>query len=346
MYAVTILNGDFENSKILCVATVVSITNGMFLSLLQTCLISVQRYLVIGHTEWNNRLFQNNRKYFVCLCSWLIIFVFTFGLISPSDENLLELQGLCSTAYVYSQHYVIFNAFTKFSILFLVVTIVLYCLTIRNVVKMNRQIVPQHHVQNVRQRATGLQPENPENSQNTSTNFRHRRIAWAHPDDVLLSTQPPRARYHPVEELPGGRSVPATEEHPSGRSVSTTEERPDGGFLLAAEELPGARSARTAEESVEMRPPIITQHAQMEAIRRKKIVNTVVLVGILLAFFILLSGPLIISPVFPELPPVYVTIATGLCFLNSLTNPFVYCWKLPEVKDALIQFFRKVFRCS
>jgi hypothetical protein len=301
---------NWMNSEVLCIFMVTSLTNGMILSLLQTCWISLQRYLIICKTEWSNRLFQGNRKYCVCLLSWLVILVFTMGLISPAEEKATDKHDFCGTAYVYSGNRVVFKVFAKSSLFLLVLTVVLYCITIRNVIKMNRQNLPQNRVEYSKQITSCLPNENSDSTQHTSTDSREVGMAWGRPDDNLSSMQPPSTRnVRTVEELPAARSVPA------------------------------------AEGYVQNQPPLTAQHAQIAALRRKKIVNTIVLVGILMLFLIFLSGPLILSFVIPDLPFVYLNIAAGLCGLNSLINPFIYCWKMPEVKDAILQYLRKVFRC-
>jgi hypothetical protein len=253
-----------------------------------------------------------------------MIMIFTVGMISPPEENL-HVHGTCNIPYVYSRNHVVLKIITRSALLFLVLTVVFYCITIWNVIKMNRQIyvVSQHRAEYVRHRTSHFQNKNPMNLQSASTDCRALRTAWGLPGLNLSPIQ-----------LPGVRSAPATEEPLCVRSVS------------AAEELPAARFAPVAEEYVQIQPPIITQHAQIAALRRKKIMNTIVLVGILMGFLIFLSGPLIISLFFPDLPLSYKNISAGLCGFNSLINPFIYCWKIPEVKDALIQSLRKVFRCS
>lgn len=87
------------------------------------------------------------------------------------------------------------------------------------------------------------------------------------------------------------------------------------------------------------------EHEQITILRKRKIMNTIVLVGILMGFLVFLSGPLIISLVVPYVPPLYLIVASVLCCLNSLVNPFIYCWKLPDLREALKSFFGKVFCC-
>jgi hypothetical protein len=324
--------------------------------------------------------------------SWLVVLIFTVGLISPPDEYEHGLHGVCNGAYVYSRHYAVFNAFSRSSVLFLVLTVVLYCITMRNVIKMNRQVVPQHRV--ARQTTSGLQRRRSGSLQNTVPNFRELRISWKHPVEGVSKTQtlstrsvltvegPPGTSSVPAaEEFPGtrpvpaakellgarpvpgagemsgSRSVPATKELPVGRPVPSAKELPVARPVLAAkellvarpvaaaEELSGTKSAAVAEGSVQMQPPIVSQHSQIAALRKKKIKSTLVLVGILMALLIFLSGPLIISLVLPDLPLEYMAIASGLCCLNSLINPIIYCWKIPEVKDSLKKFLSKIFRC-
>jgi hypothetical protein len=115
---------------------------------------------------------------------------------------------------------------------------------------------------------------------------------------------------------------------------------------LSAAQSTSARSLPSASEYAQKQPNIITQYSQIAVLRRKKVMNTIVLVGILMVFAVFLSTPVTICFTFPGVPAIYITITAGLWCLNSLINPLMYCWKIPEVRDAVTELLRKVFRCA
>lgn len=294
VYAIRKLDEVLIHSKVLCIVQMVLFTNGILLSLFQTFLISLQRYLVICKTSWSNLLFQNSRKYIVCILNWMIIFIFTVGLISPPKDDKENNEIVCNVQYVYNRNQIILEVFVRSSVVFLVMTVVLYCITISHVVKMNKKIVPKNTSASLRQDV----PLSQQVASNSSMVQQHRqvRIAWAQSKNNHLPQK--ETSTCKVSQLPK-------------KSVSS--------------------------QAIE--------HEQITILRKRKIMNTIVLVGILMGFLVILSGPLIISLVVPFVPPLYLIVASVLCCLNSLVNPFIYCWKLPDLREALKSFFGKVFCC-
>lgn len=293
VYAIRKLDEVLIHSKVLCIVQMVLFTNGILLSLFQTFLISLQRYLVICKTSWSNLLFQNSRKYIVCILNWMIIFIFTVGLISPPKDDKENNEIVCNVQYVYNRNQIILEVFVRSSVVFLVMTVVLYCITISHVVKMNKKIVPKNTSASLRQDV----PLSQQVASNSSMVQQHRqvRIAWESKNNHLPQKETSTCK---VSQLPK-------------KSVSS--------------------------QAIE--------HEQITILRKRKIMNTIVLVGILMGFLVFLSGPLIISLVVPYVPPLYLIVASVLCCLNSLVNPFIYCWKLPDLREALKSFFGKVFCC-
>lgn len=293
VYAIRKLDEVLIHSKVLCIVQMVLFANGILLSLFQTFLISLQRYLVICKTSWSNLLFQNSRKYIVCISNWMIIFIFTVGLISPPKDDKENNEIVCNVQYVYNINQIILEVFVRSSVVFLVMTVVLYCITISHVVKMNKKIVPKNTSASLRQDV----PRSQQVASNSSMVQQHRqvRIAWESKNNHLPQKETSTCK---VSQLPK-------------KSVSS--------------------------QAIE--------HEQITILRKRKIMNTIVLVGILMGFLVILSGPLIISLVVPFVPPLYLIVASVLCCLNSLVNPFIYCWKLPDLREALKSFFGKVFCC-
>lgn len=297
VYAIRKLGEVLIHSKMLCIVQMVLFANGILLSLFQTFLISLQRYLVICKTPWSNLLFQNSRKYIVCILNWVIIFIFTVGLISPPEDDKENNEMVCDVQYVYNRNQIILEVFVRSSVVFLVMTVVLYCVTICHVVKMNKKIVPKNANTSSQQNVSRSQQITSSQASNNSTVQQHRqiRIAWE------------------------CKNTPLQQKETLSRKVSQTPKKP---VSLQAME-----------------------HGQIATLRKRKIMNTFVLTGILMGFLVFLSGPLIISLVVPYVPPLYLVVASVLCSLNSLMNPFIYCWKLPDLREALKSFFGKVFCC-
>lgn len=291
VFSVRKLGNRLTHSRLLCIVQTVLFTNGILLSLFQTFLISLQRYLVICKTSWSNLLFQHNRKYIVCILNWMVISIFTVGLISPPKEDIM---GECNIDYVYKENHVVMEVFVRSTIVFLVMTVVLYCVTIRHVVRMNRKIVPKGRDTTPHQLASNSQLHCQTSNQNTA---------------VIQSTDLAR----------------------------------ENGNQPCSAALPPLDAIQSHKNSVSSQA---TEHGQITTLRKKKIMNTFVLVGILMSFLIFLSGPLIVSLVIPYVPPLYLAVASGLCCLNSVVNPFIYCWKIHDLREALKTFLRKVFCCS
>jgi hypothetical protein len=317
IYSLRILIQSWTSSQILCILQITSQINGMYLSLFQTFLISVQRYLVICRTEWSNRLFQNNRKYFVCVLCWMVILVFSVGLISPPEENLRDLHNKCSVTYVYSRHYAVFSAFINFGIMLLVLTILLYCITIRYVIKVNRQIVPEQSVEKDGQRTCRLPTGRVTNRQNTATNFPQMRIAWSRQDEDVSKTQPISTIFLPSDSETQPQIITQHEQS----QIITQHERPqiiaqqeqphivtqhEQPQIIAQQEQPQIITQHEQPQIITQheQPQIITQHSQIAFLRRKKITNTVMLVGMLLTLFIFLSCPVTLCFNLPGIPTI------------------------------------------
>ena len=51
------------------------------------------------------------------------------------------------------------------------------------------------------------------------------------------------------------------------------------------------------------------------------------------------------SRIYPSHLVVYWEIAVGLVQFNSTLNPFIYCWKISEVRQAVKQTIRQALCC-
>lgn len=128
-------------SKAMCIIKTAFVVSGTLMSLSQTFVIGLQRYLVLFHKNWNNALFKGSRKYTVCIVNWVVILIFSVGLISPQQEYSSDI--ICHVEYVYNKFYTIFMAFNRFIIILLVTTIIFYCITLRYIMKINKKVLPK-----------------------------------------------------------------------------------------------------------------------------------------------------------------------------------------------------------
>ncbi|XP_048740100.1 cannabinoid receptor 1-like [Ostrea edulis] len=129
----------FQTSKAFAVLNVLLTTTGLYISLYHTFLISLQRFLVICKEKWNTLIFQQNRRYFVCVSGWIAILISNCIFISPHPAS----PGSDIISYVYNGHYQAYTIYIRFlttSLLFS--TVILYLVTIVYMLKTYRKISP------------------------------------------------------------------------------------------------------------------------------------------------------------------------------------------------------------
>ncbi|XP_062596783.1 melanocortin receptor 5-like [Saccostrea cucullata] len=71
----------------LCILANMLALIGMNMSLFQTLCISIHRFLVLSENAWAKHLFDNNRKYYICISGWVATFTIYTSLISPEDDH-------------------------------------------------------------------------------------------------------------------------------------------------------------------------------------------------------------------------------------------------------------------
>lgn len=138
-----ILNlSSMHTSRVLVVAQTFMMTNGLYLSLLQIFLISLQRFTVVCTQQWNRYVFCGNRKYVVCIISWLLVVTSNVSLVSPPDRDYNRSKDRF-VSFVYSGRFVAFSFYNRLLTLSLLVsTLSLYFITTRHVIKNYNQVGP------------------------------------------------------------------------------------------------------------------------------------------------------------------------------------------------------------
>ena len=100
------------------------------------------------------------------------------------------------------------------------------------------------------------------------------------------------------------------------------------------------------QDSVQQQP---SQANQLNIARYKKAVNSAVWVQLALvvcyAPYLLVEITLAYIKTYSLHLVVIRGIAVILVYVNSTLNPFLFCWKIYEVRQAVIQIIRQVFRC-
>jgi hypothetical protein len=88
-----------------CMTPIVLVFVGTFMSLFQTFLVSLHRFLVAVNSPWNDRLFQGHRKYLIYVISWSSALTWMFALASPTPKSD---WSYCNVIDIYGDHYPIF----------------------------------------------------------------------------------------------------------------------------------------------------------------------------------------------------------------------------------------------
>jgi hypothetical protein len=105
----------------------------VFMSLFETFLICVHRFLVSINSVWTHRIFQGKRKYAIYAISWVGVLVFVFTPISPTPRVRL---GICDIIEIYGENYhIVFRVYGVLAMVLFITTILLYIATLHNVRK-------------------------------------------------------------------------------------------------------------------------------------------------------------------------------------------------------------------
>ncbi|XP_062572362.1 uncharacterized protein LOC134234330 [Saccostrea cucullata] len=246
-------------STLFTVLQIVMMLNGLCLSLLQTFLISLQRYLVLCKERWNLFIFQHNRKYYVCIGSSFAVTLMNFVLISPPQRELDVLND-SALSFVYHGHYLAHSIYIKFlSLSLLSLTLILYSVTVRHVLKTYNKVNPIGN--------------------NMSINVRTIQV-----------------QMKPLHTIPRTTSDRNTNCHKNVQS----------------------RSRR-----------------HLLSLRQRKVVSSLKLVGVLIILLLICTGPFIFVVWNDSASSNVNRVLISLCILNSLINPFIYLWKLYDIKGII-----------
>lgn len=126
---------SLHRSRILAVVQICLMSNGLYLSLVQIFLISLQRFAIICTEKLNTYIFCENRKYFTCFGSWMVVIVGNLSFVSPPPREYNFVVDSFLT-FVYNGRYLGYLFFNRLlTISLLSATIILYLITLRYVSK-------------------------------------------------------------------------------------------------------------------------------------------------------------------------------------------------------------------
>lgn len=259
-----ILIPSLHKSKILVVVQTFMLTNGLYLSLLQIFLISLQRFTVICTEQWNRYVFCGNRKYIVCIMSWILVVTSNVSLVSPPDREYNRFNDRF-VSFVYSGRFVAFSFYNRLLTLTLLVsTLSLYFITIGYVIKNYKKVRPTIQLR---------------------------------PNQMPVVTITVREANCQQNLPPPGEIIP---------QITPT-----------------------------------TSTSNLLDFKNKKIKESLLLVGLLITCLFVLTGPLIIA-IWIDDSSQFLHISFCVCIINSLANPFIYLWKLANVRN----YVKSAFICN
>lgn len=126
---------SLHRSRILAVVQICLMSNGLYLSFVQIFLISLQRFAIICTEKLNTYIFCENRKYFTCIGSWMVVIVGNLSFVSPPPREYNSVVDSFLT-FVYNGRYLGYLFFNRLlTISLLSATIILYLITLRYVSK-------------------------------------------------------------------------------------------------------------------------------------------------------------------------------------------------------------------
>lgn len=240
--------------------------NGLYLSLLQTFLISLQRFTVICKENWNTILFCGKRKYVVCFGCWLALSITSCAFVSPPSRSFEEAyDGKRIIPFVYQGHYEAFTNYNRTLFLFLITsTILLYVTSVRYV----------------------------------SKNLRMVKIRCTQVKVIQVQMAP---------------------------SSSRTNE---------------SNTYSSSEQSVQR--PHTNGFYQITQAGHKKIVQTMYLVGLIIAVLILFTGPLMFYVWVENGPSELLGLTISMSGITALVNPILYGWKIEAVRKQIALLCLKI----
>lgn len=110
----------------LCIVSSNIIPVCLLMTLYQSFLISLHRYLVISESDWGKKLFEEKRSFIWYMIGWVVIIVTIFSFISP----ISDFGSTCSVDTIYNENknlIVLIVAISEFVLIFLILAF--YCST-------------------------------------------------------------------------------------------------------------------------------------------------------------------------------------------------------------------------
>jgi hypothetical protein len=116
-----------------CIMSTGLTSAGIFMSMFQTFLLSLHRFLVSVNSPCNDRLFQGKRKYGIYAIGWISSLTWIFALVHFTRNRNL---AFCNVNVVYGDYFPVFSrVFGVLGMALLISTILLYSFTLHNVRK-------------------------------------------------------------------------------------------------------------------------------------------------------------------------------------------------------------------
>lgn len=113
------------NNIWICIIVTVLASSCLLISLYQSLLISLHRFMILSNNECSEIYFKNKRKYFVCFTGWVVLIASVSAFVSPVSAA----NGLCYHGVVFGGRlYEARMFYTAISISFIIATLVFYCL--------------------------------------------------------------------------------------------------------------------------------------------------------------------------------------------------------------------------
>lgn len=124
-----------DKQRELCIISSIIIPICLLMTLYQSFLISLHRYLVISESDWDKTLFEKKRSFIWYMTGWVVIIVSQVILISP----MTDFGSTCTVDNIFNENkslIVLIVAISEFVLIFLI--LVFYCSTM--------VILKKHHL--------------------------------------------------------------------------------------------------------------------------------------------------------------------------------------------------------
>lgn len=115
-----------DKQRELCIISSIIIPICLLMTLYQSFLISLHRYLIISESDWDKTLFEKKRSFIWYMTGWVVIIVSQVSLISPMSD----FGSTCTVDNIFNENkslIVLIVAISEFVLIFLI--LVFYCST-------------------------------------------------------------------------------------------------------------------------------------------------------------------------------------------------------------------------